>query len=423
MRRARAALVAATLVGLVACGGEVATQEVSTERTSDHSGRATSLDFIGELRRPALPTRPGPVSEEAAPAGADETVRAQPAGPPAPPGGPGPDQPAPGPVNVFAATISPTLSPAVAGIPPRVYVPNSDAGTVSVIDPATLEVIDRFAVGQIPHHVTPSWDLTKLYVNNTGSNTLTVIDPKTAKPSGEIAVDDPYNLYFTPDGTKAIVVAERLKRLDFRDPETWELIKSVPIPWAGADHLDFSADGKYLMVSTEFTGKVAKVDTERMELVGAAEVGSLPIDVKVSPDGSVFFVTNQGRHGVSIVDPETLTEIGFLPTGRGAHGLNYSRDTETLYVSNRLAGTISLIDVASRTVRGTWNVGGSPDMIQINPDGSQLWVSGRYHGNVVVVDTATGNVIKSIRTGAGAHGLAYFPAPGHHSVGHNGVYR
>ena len=396
------------------------TQEVSTEGTSDDSGRA-SLDFIGEFSRPALPSRPR-VAGRAAGSAAEAAEQEQPAGPPAPAGGV-PAAQAPGAVNIFAATISPALSPEVADITPRVYVPNSGAGTVSVIDPATLEVVDRFGVGQIPHHVTPSWDLTELYVNNTGSNTLTVIDPRTAKPIREIPVEDPYNLYFTPDGTKAIVVAERLKRLDFRDPETWQLVKSVSVPWAGADHLDFSADGKYLMVSTEFTGKVAKVDVEKMELVGAAEVGSLPIDVKVSPDGSVFFVANQGRHGVSIVDPESMTEIGFIPTGRGAHGLNYSRDTETLYVSNRLAGTISLIDVASRTVRDTWNVGSSPDMIQLNPDGTQLWVSGRYHANVLVVETATGKVIKAIPTGAGAHGVCFFPAPGRHSIGHNGVYR
>ncbi|HEX2043086.1 MAG TPA: beta-propeller fold lactonase family protein [Acidimicrobiales bacterium] len=422
MRRARAGLVIVMVVALVACGGGE-TQQVTTGPSSDHSGPGElALDFIGEFRRPALPTPPAPArGGSSAPGGT--AAGGAPAGPPAPTTGPDPGEQARQPVNVFAATLSPTLSPAVAGITPRVYVPNSDAGTVSVIDPATLEVVDRFGVGQIPHHVTPSWDLSKLYVNNTGSNTFTVIDPRTAKPTGEIEVEDPYNLYFTPDGTKAVVVAERLRRLDFRDPNTWQLIKSVGIPWPGADHLDFSADGKYLMVSTEFSGKVVKVDTERMEVVGAAEVGSLPVDVKVSPDGSVFFVTNQGRHGVSIVDPNTLTEIGFLATGRGAHGLNYSRDTKTLYVSNRLAGTISLIDVASRTVRGEWKVGGSPDMIQINPEGTQLWVSGRYHGNVVVVDTASGNVIKTIRTGAGAHGLCYFPAPGHHSVGHNGVYR
>jgi len=36
--------------------------------------------------------------------------------------------------------------------------------------------------------------------------------------------EDPYNLYFSPDGRYAIVVAERLQRLDFRNPATMRLI-------------------------------------------------------------------------------------------------------------------------------------------------------------------------------------------------------
>lgn len=327
------------------------------------------------------------------------------------------------PANVYADALGPDLSPAVAGMSERVYVPNSGAGTVTVIDPATFKVIDRFATGQVPHHVTPSWDLTELYVNNTASNTFTVIDPRSGQAVRQIPVEDPYNLYFTPDGTKAIVVAERFKRLDFYERQTWNKIKSVPVPWPGVDHGDFTADGRYLMVSTEFSGQVVKIDTEAMEVVGRTSVGSLPVDVKVSPDGKVFYVANQGRHGVSIVDPESMTEIGFLKTGTGAHGLNASRDAKLLYVSNRLDGSISVIDLATRTVKETWKVGGSPDMIQVTADGSRLWVSNRYNGSVSVVDTATGKVITTIATGAGAHGLSLFPQPGRYNVGHNGVFR
>jgi YVTN family beta-propeller protein len=123
-----------------------------------------------------------------------------------------------GPVNVYAATASGTLSPSVAHLPQRVYVPNTGNGTVDVIDPRTFRVVDQFLVGEIPHHIAPSWDLSKLYVDNEQSSSLTVIDPRTGKPTGTIPVDFPYNLYFTPDGRKAIVVVERLSRLDFRDP-------------------------------------------------------------------------------------------------------------------------------------------------------------------------------------------------------------
>ncbi len=326
-------------------------------------------------------------------------------------------------MNVYRNTLGTVPNSRLAGIPPRVYVPNSTAATVDVIDPTTMAITDHFRVGAIPHHITPSWDMTKLYVNNEGSSSLTVIDSASGKVTGNISVPFPYNLYFTPDGKKAVVIVERLARIDFRDPETWQLLKSVPIPWRGIDHIDFSADGGYLLGSTEWSGIIVKVDTNTMEITGSLNVGGLPIDVRLAPDGSVFYITNQGRHGVSIVDGNLMTEVGFLPTAHGAHGLQVSRDTHFMYVSNRDSGSISVIDMAKRSVVVTWSVGGSPDMLQLSPDGKELWASGRYHGTVMVVDTETGAVTRTIHAGPGAHGLTYFPNVGNYSTGHNGVYR
>ncbi|HEU4678208.1 MAG TPA: beta-propeller fold lactonase family protein, partial [Terrimicrobiaceae bacterium] len=327
------------------------------------------------------------------------------------------------PVNVYAETLSWRSRAAVSDVPERVYVPNSGARTVDVIDPATFEVVEHFRVGDVPHHITPSWDMTRLYVDNTASGTLTEIDPKTSRPIRTIPVPDPYNLYFTVDGSMAIVVAERYRRLDFRDPHTWSLIKSVAIPWSGVDHLDLSADGRYLLASTEFSGFVVKVDIAAMEIAGHVDVGGKPIDVRLAPDGSVFYVANQGRHGVSIIDPILMQEVAFLPTGPGSHGLQVSRDAKTLYVTSRLAGTISVIDLATRQIRDTWIVGGSPDMLQVSPDGRQLWVSNRFSDTVSIIDAVTGQVLKTVRVGRKPHGLAYFPQPGRFSLGHNGVYR
>ena len=329
--------------------------------------------------------------------------------------------------NVYANTMSGTVPCPLCQVPERVYVPNSSANTVDVIDPNTYKVIAHYAVGQIPHHIAPAWDMSALYVDNEGSSYLTVLDIHTGRPTGQkIYIPYPYNLYFTPDGTKAIDVVERLQRIEFRDwRHGWKLLKSVGIPWPGADHLDFSADGSYLMISTEYSGVVAKVDVNKMALVGSVNVGGLPIDVKVSPDGSVFYVTNQGRMGVSVIDPVAMKEIKFIPTGRGAHGLQVSRDTRSLYVSNRLEGSMSVISFATRSVTAKWWIpgGGSPDMLQLNPAGTRLWASGRYNATVYVFDTTTGQVVARIPVGSQDHGLTYFPNAGLHSLGHNGVYR
>jgi YVTN family beta-propeller protein len=334
-----------------------------------------------------------------------------------------PDPPASTSRNVYAATAAGMLSPAVRGDPERVYVPNSDAGTVSVIDPHTFRILTTYTTGASDQHVTPSWDLRRLYVDNTVANTLTVIDPRTARPVRTFHVLDPYNLYFTPDGSKAIVVAEGYQRLDFYNPHTWKLIKQVPIPSPGPDHLDFSANGKSLLISCEYSGILYRVSTTRMRVTGDVIVGGLPVDVKLSPDGRRYYIANQGLGGVTVIDARTLHRIRFIRTGRGAHGLAISRDAARLYVSNRLAGSISVISLATGKLVTTWHVGASPDMLQVSTDGSQLWASNRFADSISVISTKTGRVIHTIQVGASPHGLTFFPQPGRHSLGHNGVYR
>src|SRR5262249_54147657 len=119
--------------------------------------------------------------------------------------------------NIYANANTNMFSAAVQNALPRVYVPNSLDGTVSVIDSHTYQVVATFKTGKNPQHVVPSYDLKTLWVTNNASNSLTPINPDTAKPGQNVKVDDPYNLYFTPDGKSAIVVCEAYKKLDFRD--------------------------------------------------------------------------------------------------------------------------------------------------------------------------------------------------------------
>ncbi len=116
------------------------------------------------------------------------------------------------PANLYSEAGPNMLSPAVSGDLSRVYVPNVKSNDVYVIDPATDKVVDHFKVGKNPQHVVPAYDLKTLWVANNsekrGKGSLTPIDPKTGKPGKDVKVIDPYNMYFTPDGKSAIVVAE-----------------------------------------------------------------------------------------------------------------------------------------------------------------------------------------------------------------------
>jgi YVTN family beta-propeller protein len=334
------------------------------------------------------------------------------------------------------------LTPEQKKYPSRIYVPNSGSDTVDVIDPATYKVVDHFAVGHQPQHVVPSWDGKTLWVLNDLGDSLTKIDPVTGKKGETVPVVDPYNMYYTPDGKYAIVVAEAKKRLDFRDAATMKLIQSVSVPCSGVDHIDYSASGRYFLASCEFSGKILKVDVEQKKLAGILTLNlemthgpkssnhlnmktAMPQDVKVSPDGKVFYIADMESDGVHLVDGETMKKIGFLATGKGAHGLYPSRDSKVLYVSNRDEGSVTVIDFATRQIVKKWQIpgGGSPDMGGVSADGKTLWLSGRYSSVVYAIDTIDGHLVAKVPVGTQPHGLCVYPQPGRYCLGHTGIFR
>ena len=374
--------------------------------------------------------------------------------------------------NLYSETAAGRISPAVAGDLERIYVPNLRSSDVYVVDPVAMKVVDRFKVGIGPQHIVPSWDLRTLWVTNNAEGradgSLTPIDPRNGKPGQPVMVDDPYNMYFTPDGKSAIVVAEARKRLDFRDPKTMAAQYSIDVPGCpGVNHADFSIDGRFVIFTCEFSGTLVKIDLVERKVLGylklqmpatrfkespsaprvqAGQVWEpgetelctvatgMPQDIRSSPDGKRFYIADMHADGVHVVDGALFKQIGFIATGLGAHGLYPSRDGKRLYVANRGShkihgsrlgdGGVAVIDFATEKVVARWGVpgGGSPDMGNVSADGKYLWLAARYDDVIYRFDTASGSVAQ-IKVGAEPHGLTVWPQPGRYSLGHTGNLR
>ena len=360
--------------------------------------------------------------------------------------------------NIYSEIGPAHLSPQHASDPRRVYVPNGKSNSVSVIDADTGKVLTTFKTAAEPQHVVPSYDLSTLWVLDNQGNELVPIDPATGRPGPAVPVDDPYNMYFTPDGASAIVVAESRTRLDFRDPRTMALTSSLPVKGCyGINHADYSADGSYLLATCEYAGKLAKIDIAHHTVLGLLDLtahpvanqprmqpmlmpdgnkaSAMPQDVRAAPDGHHFYVADMLLGGVFVIDGDSFTVTQFIATGVGAHGITPSRDGSRFYVANRGSdvidgaphgpGSVSVLDPKTNTVVATWAVphGGSPDMGNLNVDGSKLWLSGRFDHEVYVFDTVKGVLASRIPVGNGPHGLTVWPQPGRYSLGHTGNMR
>jgi YVTN family beta-propeller protein len=428
-----------------------------------------SLGAIGAVSTGLLAWAQGGTGASA-PAAAPATTLQVPAASPPPmvatvPGMP----PVPDARNLYSEIASDKVSANLKGDPERVYVPNLQSNDVYVIDPSTMKVVDRFKVGISPQHIVPSWDLRTLWVTNNAERrtdgSLTPIDPRTGKPGKSIPVDDPYNMYFSPDGRSAIVVAEARKRLDFRDPHTMAEQYSIEVPGCpGVNHADFSIDGRWAIFTCEFSGTVAKIDLVERKVVGYLKLKmpatrfkeeaplkpgqiwqpgltevctvtkGMPQDIRISPDGKKFYVADMHADGVHVIDGESFQQVGFIATGLGAHGLYRSRNGRQLYVINRGShrihggkgggGSVTVIDFATEKIVRRFGIpgGGSPDMGNFNADGRYLWLGARFDHLVYRLDTHTGDVA-TVRVGTEPHGLTVWPQPGRYSLGHTGNLR
>ncbi|MDE2445806.1 MAG: YncE family protein [Alphaproteobacteria bacterium] len=344
--------------------------------------------------------------------------------------------------NVYAQTGASNLNFDLVNTLPRVYVPNHSSNTVTVINSTTKQVVTTLKVGRGPQHVIPSWDLKTLWVaNNADRSTkgsMTQIDPWTGKAGQQIKVDDPYNMYFTPDGKSAIIVDEAYRQLDFRDPQTMALQSILPLPECqGVNHADFAADNSYAIFTCEFGGgALAKVDIANKKLLGILKFSKkgIPQDIRLSADGKVFYVADMLNNGVFTIDGDKFVETGFFETGVGAHGFTVSRDGKKLFISNRGSnnllsgprgkGSISVLDFATGKIVANWPIpgGGSPDMGNVTADGKTLWLAGRFDHVVYAIDTTTGQVTK-VPVQLEPHGLTVWPQPGRYSQGHTGNMR
>ena len=329
--------------------------------------------------------------------------------------------------NIYADAGVNMLSPAVKGDPYRIYVPNSGGSSVDVIDPATMRIVGHFSTGYNPQHIVPSWDLKRLYATNDIGNSLTPINPRTGGRAGpDIQVTDPYNMYFMPNGRWAIVVEEARRILAFRDPHTMTLRRTLAVPCPGIDHMDFSANGGYLIASCEFSQQLVKINLHTLKVMGYLHLpGSSPQDVKLDPTGHVFYVADRYNNGVWRIDGAHFKPLGFIKTGTDAHGLYPSRDAKYLYVTNRRAGSVTVINFATGRKETTWHIsgGGTPDMGGLSPDGKVFWIAGRYSSEIYALSTKDGHLIARIAVGVQPHGLCVWPQPGRFSLGHTGVTR
>jgi len=151
-----------------------------------------------------------------------------------------------------------------------------------------------------------------------------VIDNASMKLIANVLVDSrPREAKFTADGKELWVSSEVGGSISVIDPKTWKVIKKITfdVPGVRPEQLqpvgmDFTKDGKTLLVALGPANRVGVIDTATKEVKDYILVGQRPWHGELSPDGKKYYVANGLTNDLTVIDVDTLKAEQSVPVGR-----------------------------------------------------------------------------------------------------------
>jgi YVTN family beta-propeller protein len=297
-------------------------------------------------------------------------------------------------------TLALFMGPAAAMAAPSVFVVNSNDANISMIDLAGHEVVKTIPLLREPHHLVLSPDHKSLVVGDTRGNALFLLDPRTGELQRRVAVSDPYQLQYSPNGKLLTTAGLARNQIDIYDAGSFALRHRVPAR-SMPSHIGYSPDSAVVFVSLQGTDKLIAIRTATGEVLWSKHVCRTPAGV-IFNRGRVL-VGCMGEADITVVDPVNGSIERTVPTGKGAHTMFPSPDGRLIYATNRLDSTISVIDAESLRVERTLDVKGGPDDLEFAPDG-KIWAALRFAQSAAVIDPVNG-VVQRIAVGRSPHGI------------------
>ena len=263
--------------------------------------------------------------------------------------------------------------------------------TLAMVDPATLKVIAKAAVGNDPHEVIASTDGKTAYVSNYGFgayNTLAVVDlvDHKALPSIDLgALRGPHGLTYV--GGKVWFTAEGAKAFGSYDPASGKINFILGTGQDRTHMIYVSEDQKRIITTNVSSGTVSIVDAVPPRQMSATRGPAPP--------------AHQDWE-------ETVVRVG-----NGSEGFDLSSDGKQIWVANAQDGTISIVDADEKKVVDTLaaNARGA-NRLKFTPDGKLVFVSTLFNGDLIILDAATRKEVKRIKLGHGAAGILMQPDGG-----------
>ncbi|MBY0547624.1 MAG: beta-propeller fold lactonase family protein [Candidatus Obscuribacterales bacterium] len=267
-------------------------------------------------------------------------------------------------IESVAATIPVGASPtgiAVSPLANLVFVANTAANSVSVIDTASNAVVNTVAVGASPRGVAVSPDGSLVYVANSASDTVSVISTASGAVIKTISVPGgPAGVTFNSAGNMVFVTSTSSNTVTFIDAAIGEVVGAPVNVQAGPVAVAFNRSNSLLYVGNQTANSISVIHPET-RVVTNFPLAFSPVAFGPCPCGTKIFVADgvSNLHAFSTENNSVVVTIP-LPAGSQPVGIGINPTGSLAHVANAGNGTVSTVTTLTNTVSSTTTVGGAP---------------------------------------------------------------
>lgn len=288
-----------------------------------------------------------------------------------------------------------------------VWVANEHDDSVTLLDPESGEPIATLTGIDAPHNVQASATRNVVWVTGTGGVVAldaTELYPTDAAPAGNHAA------HVVETGAGSVFVSAAGDGVVHQFDNTLEPVRSHDVG-EGPHGMRVSADGTLAAVANTDEGSVTLLRPATRTRARTVEVGPSPIQVAVSEDGSTVFVAVAGTREVLRVDVASGEVSGRVRVGSAPAQIWVTSDGTVLSADQgspeEPGNTVSVIDGQTMTVTKTIRTGAGPHGLTVNAEETRAWVTNAYDDSVTVIDLVTRTAVKTVQVGSYPNGITY----------------
>jgi DNA-binding beta-propeller fold protein YncE len=298
--------------------------------------------------------------------------------------------------GALGAALAVALSAGPLAAQARLYIPNQDDVTISIVDQSSrrlLQTVDLRAYGfgdnAKPHQVQVEPDGSAWYVTLIGAGKVLKLDRENRllgsadmEVPGLITLHPTRDLMFVGRSMSAVNPPPRMAVIRRSD---MKLLDEVDLLFPRPHGIVVHPSGTRVFVASLGTNQIATVGVqdEDVKLVDVPGGAAGFVQAAVSPDGHWLAVTAELTDSLlvfDVSDPAAPRLVRGVQTPDGPFEPVFTRDGRWVWVTCLSANQVLVVDARSWTPVDTISHEGfgQPHGIALSPDGSRVWIGNRH---------------------------------------------